>query len=252
MRFRIGKIAEIAGVSVRTLHYYDKIGLLVPAKLNEAGYRLYDEDDAARLQEILFFRELGFALADVKKIMERPDYDRRAALLTHKEILLAKKKRLDDVIRSVDKALESVERGTEMTADDMFGAFDNTTVEKYKEEARERWGGTAAYKESERRTAKYKKEDWEKIQAESGSAHNAMAEALDAGLPPDSTAAQDAARRWFEVIDKYFYACTPEIFKGLGEMYVADPRFKKFYEGIRPGLAEYAKQAMAVYAGRLE
>jgi DNA-binding transcriptional MerR regulator len=246
--YRIKKVSDIAGVSVRTLHHYDHIDLLKPARVDEAGYRLYSDANLARLQEILFFKELGFGLSEIREILDRPGYDRRDALLTHKQILREKNLRITRLIKTVDKTLDSMNGGSVMGNDEMFGAFDEATIEEYKEEARERWGGTKAYKESERRTAKYTKADWARIQAESDDIHNRLAEIMAAGKSPSDSEAQELVGLWFKHIDKYFYPCTPEIFKGLGEMYVADPRFKKVYEDIKPGLAEFMKNAMTVYA----
>lgn len=252
MSYRIKKVADIAGISVRTLHHYDNIGLLRPAAASPAGYRLYSNDDLSRLQEILFFRELGFGLNEIKEILDRPGYDRRGALLTHKKILQEKNLRIVKLIRAVDMTLYSMERGSTMSKEEMFGAFDEATVEEYKKEARERWGGTGAYKESERKTAKYTKADWERINAASGDIHRRLAEVMEAGHAPSDSEAQEAVGRWFKHICEYFYTCTPEIFKGLGEMYVADPRFKKVYEDIKPGLAEFAKDAMTFFADSIK
>lgn len=245
---RIKEVADIAGVSVRTLHHYDEIGLLKPAAASQAGYRQYSEADLIRLQEILFFKELGFGLGEIKEILDQPGYERQDALLTHKQILREKNQRINKLIGAVDKTLDAMERGSIMSNEEMFGAFDEATIEEYKKEARGRWGGTEAYRESERRTAKYTKADWDRIGAESAEIHQRLADVMEAGVAPSDSEAQEQAGRWFKHIDKYFYPCTAEIFKGLGKMYVADPRFKKVYENIRPGLAEFMKQSMAVYA----
>jgi hypothetical protein len=123
-----------------------------------------------------------------------------------------------------------------------------TTIEEYKKEARERWGNTKAYKESKRRTAKYTKADWKRMNEESKEIHLALAEVMAAGHGPADKETQVEVARWFAHIEKYFYPCTPEMFKGLGELYVNDRRFKKVYEDIQPGLAELMKEAMAVFA----
>jgi DNA-binding transcriptional MerR regulator len=246
--YRIKKVSDIAGVSVRTLHHYDHIDLLKPARVDETGYRQYSGADLVRLQEILFFKELGFGLSEIKEILNQPGYDRRDALLTHKQILREKNRRITRLIRTVDKTLDSMNGGSVMSNDEMFGAFDKEAIEEYKEEARERWGGTEAYKVSERRTAKYTKTDWERINNESREIHQRLAEIMEAGETPSDSEAQEQVGRWFKHIDKYFYPCTPEIFKGLGEMYVSDPRFTKVYEDLSPGLAEFMKNAMTKYA----
>lgn len=249
--YRIKKVAEIAGVSVRTLHYYDNIGLLKPAKTNEAGYRLYSTNDLARLQEILFFKELGFGLGEIKEILDKPGYDRREALLTHKQILREKNLRTVRLIRAVDKTLESMERGSIMSNEDMFGAFDEATIEEYKKEARERWGDTEAYKESERRTEKYSKADWERINAISGDIFQSIADLMEAEKEPSDSEVQAATKKWFEHINDSFYTCTPEIFKGLADGYVRDKRFTNNIDRLRPGLAVFLSRAMKIYADGL-
>ncbi len=252
MFYRVKDVADIAGVSVRTLHHYDNVGLLKPATASRAGYRQYSATDLIRLQEILFFRELGFTLGEIKEILDHPSYDRRGALLTHKKVLREKNVRIVRLIRAVDKTLDSMEGGSAMSNEEMFGAFDEATIEKYKKEARERWGGTEAYKESERRTAKYTEADWEKINGDSDAIHRRLAEIMEAGKAPSDSEAQEQVGQWFDHINKYFYTCTRELFKGLGDMYVSDPRFTKIYENIKPGLAEFMKQAMTIYAEELK
>lgn len=192
---KINEVAKLTGVTVRTLHYYDEIGLLTPSEITESGYRLYDETSLADLQQILFFRELDFPLADIRKIMANPKYDREEALCRQKELLLKKRKRLDELIRLLDDTLKG--DGTMS-----FKEFDMSGIEKakreYAAEVQERWGDTPAYAESAKRTASYGKEDWENINNE-GSA--ILAEfGRCRMLEPDSAEAQALVKRWQSIL----------------------------------------------------
>jgi DNA-binding transcriptional MerR regulator len=250
MPYTVKSVAKLAGVSVRTLHHYDAIGLLRPAALSEAGYRHYSEADLERLQQILFFRELEFSLQEIKQILERPDFDRREALLTHRKLLMEKQNRLQAILQSVDQTLDAMERGEEMEKEAMFEVFNDPKLKEYQEEARQRWGGSDAYAESERRTRGYSKQDWMAIKEEMGAVTTGIASVM--GQDPGSPEVQEKVGAWFDLINQRFYTCTPEIFRGLGEMYVADPRFTATYENVKPGLAEFLRDAMGIYADRLE
>lgn len=250
MAFTVKSVAKLAGVSVRTLHHYDQIGLLRPASVSASGYRQYSDADLERLQQILFFRELDFSLQEIKAVLERPDFDRRQALLSHRKLLTQKQKRLQAILQSVDQTLEAMERGNEMDKQAMFEVFNDPKLAEYQEEARQRWGHSEAYQESERRTRKYTKQDWLAIKAEMEAVSLGLAEVM--GRDPAEPEVQERVGRWFELINQRFYSCTPEIFRGLGELYVADPRFTATYEQVKPGMAEFMRDAMAVYADRLE
>ena len=242
---QIGDVARLAGVSVRTLRYYDEIGLLSPSEQTQAGYRIYTEAELERLQEILFFRELDFALEEIKEILENPDYDRRQALGRHRELLLAKRDRLSGLI-------ELVERTMRGERDLSFKQFDAQQIERakreYADEAKARWGGTQAYAQSEQRTAQYGKAQWDEIGAQMGEIFAAFA-ALR-GQDPAGEAAQAQVRRWQAHITKNFYDCTDEILAGLGQMYTADERFKKNIDRYGEGTAQMMADAIAAYCAK--
>lgn len=204
-------------------------------EVSASGYRQYSDADLERLQQILFFRELDLSLQEIKRILDRPDFDRREALRTHRKLLLEKQRRLQAVLAAVDQTLEAMERGDPMEKDAMFEVFKDPKLKEYQEEARRRWGGTDPYAESERRTRGYTKADWEAIKAELEAVTLGLAEVMD--FPPGSPKAQEKVGAWFDLINQRFYSLTPEIFRGLGEMYVADPRFTETYEKVKPGLA---------------
>ena len=163
---KVGEVARLARVSVRTLHHYDEIGLLSPSERSESDYRLYTDEDLERLQSVLFFRELGFALDDIARIVGDPGFDRRSALLAQRELLAERAARLADMVAAIELALETDERGLTMSKEDMFEVFGDFDPSEYEAEVEERWGDTDAYKESARRTRRYTKDDWARFKAE--------------------------------------------------------------------------------------
>lgn len=247
MAYTVKAVADIAGISVRALHHYDAIGLLKPADLSAAGYRLYSRADLERLQQILLFRELGFALGDIREVIERPGFDRDQALRKHRQLLVERRDRLTALIESVDRTLTTMERGGTMDEKSMFDGFDQS---RYEEEARQRWGRTDAYKESTRRAKLYTKDDWTAIKAEWGAIESGLAALMD-GSPADP-AVQTLVERHRRLITDRFYDCTLEIYRGLAEMYVADDRFAAHYEAIRPGMAGFMRAAMLAYCDEAE
>lgn len=250
MGLTVGEVASLASVSVRTLHHYDEIGLLKPSERSESGYRHYTDDDLAALQQVLFFKELGFGLADIGRVMHDPAFDRLEALRLQRRMLNDKAARLTSLVEAVEAAIDATEGGVTLDAEDMFEAFGEFDPKEYEQEAEERWGDTEAYKESMRRTKRYTKEDWLKIRNESGKVTAGMAALMDAGVPPDDPRSMDLAEEHRLQIDRWFYPCSYEIQLGLGRMYVADPRFAATYEEVRPGLAQYLCDAIEANAIR--
>jgi DNA-binding transcriptional MerR regulator len=246
----VGDIARLTGVSVRTLHHYDEIGLVVPRERSEAGYRLYGPSEVARLQEVLFFRELGFGLGEIKRLVERPDYDRATALQRQRRLLDTKAEHLLAMIDALDAAVEAERHGTPMSNEDMLGVFGDFDPAEHEAEARERWGDTDAYRESARRTARYGRADWEQMGRESAEIDQAFLALMAAGVPADSSEAMEIAERHRNHITKWFYECTSEIHVGLGQMYVADSRFTERIDRAGEGLAAYMSAAIEANAGR--
>lgn len=246
----VGSVARLAGVTVRTLHHYDEIGLVSPSERSDAGYRLYQRHDLERLQEVLFFRELGFGLEEIGAIVGRPDYDRAQALARQRELLVAKADRLTDLVDAVDRAIRAQETGMNLTNEEMLEVFGDFDPTEHQQEAQERWGETDAYRESARRTARYTKEDWLAIQAEGSEINTAFIALMEAGTPADSEEAREVAERHRAHLSKWFYEVTPEIHAGLGAMYVADPRFTKNIDKAGEGLAAYMSAAIAANSAR--
>lgn len=223
MAFTVKAVAELAGISVRTLHHYDEIGLLKPAQVTPSGYRLYSEHDLERLQQILFFRELGFSLNDIKEIISRPDFDRRQALIEHRQLLEERRGRLGRLIDSIGHTLTTMERGTPMSEKELKEMFDGFDHTQYEEEARQRWGHTKEYQESVARTKHYTKADWAAFKAEMGEITLQLASLMD--RDPADPEVQEGVRRWHQFINDRCYTCSTEVFRGLGNMYVEDERF---------------------------
>lgn len=236
----VNEVSKLTGVSVRTLHHYDAIGLLKPTQVTAAGYRLYDDTALARLQTILLFRELQFPLKEIKSILDSPDFDREQALQQQIGLLELQRRQLDKLISF---AREIIETGVD-TMD--FSPFDKTEIEQYKAEVKARWGETAAYKEYEEKTAAQS----EKTQTDA--AEKLMQVFAKFGkvkhLAPESDTAQALVEDLRQCITENYYNCTPQILESLGQMYVGDERFKTNIDargGV--GTADFASKAIEIY-----
>jgi DNA-binding transcriptional MerR regulator len=245
--YTIKKLAEMAGVSVRTLHHYDAIGLVTPGSRSASGYRLYGEEELLRLQQVLFYRELDMSLEEIGRILDRPDYDPVAALEAQARLLTARALRIARLIDTVGRTIGRIKGESMLSDEELYAGFDKAEIEKVKAEAKERWGGTEAYAQSQRRVAKMSRDEWAKVIAEGEAVDRAAAEAMRRGDDPASASAQSIMARKFEHL-RAFYEPTPEMFAGLGRMYVEDERFKKRYEDLAHGLADYLGRAMAAFA----
>jgi MerR family transcriptional regulator, thiopeptide resistance regulator len=250
MALKVSEVARLAGVSVRTLHHYDEIGLVRPSARSEAGYRLYAPADVERLQQVLFFRELDFALEEIQRILADPDFDVGSALRLQRRLLGEKALRIEALVAAVDAAINALEKGTTMTPEERLQVFGDFDPEKYEAEAEQRWGGTEAFKESARRTKSYRKEDWEKIKAEAGEIYGELARLVAAGASPTSAEAMDVAERHRAHITRWFYTCSLEIHRGLGQLYVDDPRFLASVDKFGSGVAAFARDAFRANAER--
>lgn len=235
----IKEFAKLTGVSVRTLHYYDEIGLLKPAFIDEQnGYRDYDEKSLRRMVEILFYRELDFPLKSILRILSSPDYDKEAAIRKQKELLTLKKERLERLISALDEA----EKG-----EIPMNTFNNEyeiARKQYADEAKQRWGNTDAYKESEQKTAGYSADKRNDVNAGLNAVLAEFAVALKDGATPESETAQSLVRKLQQYITDNFYTCTDEILAGLGQMYVADERFRSNIDRNGEGTAEFISEAI--------
>jgi DNA-binding transcriptional MerR regulator len=251
MPLTVGQMAELAGVTVRTLHHYDGLDLLTPGTRSAAGYRLYENADCERLQEILFYRELGLGLDEIKSMLQNPEYDRAGALRDQRDPLALRRDRLQTMIGVVETALDAHEKGITMTKEEMFEVFGDFDPKVHEAEVEERWVGPAL-QQSRRRTSKYDKDQWKDAMAEGEATTEELAERLRAGDAPDDAATMDLAEQHRLHIDRWFYECSREMHTGLGDMYVADPRFTEYYEKYASGLAEFVKSAIHANRARQE
>lgn len=240
--YQVKDVSRIARVSIRTLHYYEEIGLLVPTGRTEAGYRLYTDDDLLRLQQILIGRELGLPLEEIGRCLDDPAFDRRQALLAQKQQLRQRAERTAAMIAAIDAALE----GT------MEGIFEGFDPAKYEAEARERWGDTDAYKEAARRTTSYTTQDWARHRAEQEAIYDDAAALMRAGTDPSSDAAMAIAERHRQSIDRWFYPCSPRTHAGLASLYESDTRFADGMNAHAPGLAAFLVAAIRANSGRVQ
>ena len=250
MSLTVGAVAQLAGVTVRTLHHYDEIGLLRASGRSDAGYRRYADADLDRLQRILFYRELGFGLDQIRDVMTDGGADAATHLRRQHAMLLDRIGRLERMANAVEKAMEARTMGINLTPEERFEVFGDFNPDDHAAEVEERWGKTDAYRESQRRVSRYTKADWQRITAQGQAAIEQVVAAMNARKPADSPEAMAGAEAHRQQITDAFYECTYEIHVGLAEMYIADPRFTATYEKIAPGLAQYLHDAIKANAAR--
>ncbi len=246
--YKISEVAKLSGVSVRMLHHYDNIGLLIPSEKSDKNYRLYSDEDVKRLYQILIFKELEFSLKEIKNILDDENFDREKALRLQRELIVEKRKRMDNILNSIDEVIDNLEGDKAMSNKD-FKAFSYEEIkkheEKYKEETEKRYGKSNAYKECNDKTGKYSKNDWENISKEADEIYKKLVGLMDRQL--EDTEVQDLVDQWRNHISKNYYNCTIDIFRGLALMYVADERFTKNIDKYKDGLAQFLSDAMNVY-----
>jgi DNA-binding transcriptional MerR regulator len=250
--YTVGRVADLSGVTIRTLHHYDEVGLLSPGGRSAAGYRIYEDRDLERLQRILFYRELGFTLHEISTIVEDPRTDTLGHLRRQRRLLNERIERLGTMVDAIDYAMEAMIMEIPLTPVERLEVFGEFRPEDYAEEAEQRWGETEAYKESQRRVSSYDKEDWQRLKAEEEQIRARLAAALDSGLAPDSEEVIAAAEAHRRHISRWFYECGYEMHRGLTEMYVSDERFRSNYDSQTPGLAAFIRDAARANARRAE
>jgi DNA-binding transcriptional MerR regulator len=242
--YKVKEVSRLAGVSIRTLHYYEEIKLLVPGGRTEAGYRLYTDGDLLRLQQILIGRELGLPLEEIRRSLDDPAFKLRDALLAQKKQLEARAARTAGMIAAVDAAIAVMDtKGGAMER--MFEGFDPA---KYEAEAKERWGGTDAYKEAARRTKQYTKEDWARHRAEQEQIYRDAAALMNDGKDPSEADARAIAERHRLLIERWFYPCSRDTHRGLASLYESDPRFSAGIDAHAAGLTGFLAAAIRANA----
>lgn len=251
MEYTIQKLGEMAGVSTRTLRYYDEIGLLKPARINSSGYRIYGQMEIDLLQQILFYRALDVELDTIKKLVTSPDFNGIRALSEHHDRLLEKREQLDRLIANVEKTIAAAEGRRKMTDKEKFEGFKKRIVEdnekKYGEEVRDKYGEDAVNR-SNQKVLNMTQEEYDKAEKLAQSVQKTLAAAFKTGDPAGELAqkAVDLHRQWLCL---YWDGYSKEAHAGLGDMYVADERFKAYYDAEQPGTAEFLRDAIRIYTG---
>lgn len=245
----VGQVADVFGVTVRTLHHYDEIGLLVPSERSRAGYRLYTAADLTRLQQVVVYRRLELPLDEIASLLGG-DEDAVTHLRRQREVVLTRLDELNGLVAAIDRALEREMSDQPATPEQLKELFGEGFTDEDQAEAQERWGDTDAWKQSAERTRRYTKADWAEVKAEMEAAHAAFVRAKQAGEPPTSVAAMDAAEQHRRHIHDRFYGLSHDFHRALADMYVADPRFTKTYEDLEEGLAQYVRDAIHANADR--
>ncbi|MBE9916424.1 MerR family transcriptional regulator [Paenibacillus donghaensis] len=238
----VKEVAELSGISVRTLHHYDEIGLLHPSRTTEAGYRVYSDEDIALLQQILFFRELGFPLKQIREIINRPDFDRLEAMELHHRLLLDKRARLERMIETLEQTMKHEKGEISMTNHDKFAGFDFGS-NPYEQEARERWGDKAVAESNEKLNKLSKREQGD-LEKEMNAIYRKLADLRHGS--PSTEEAQLAVGEWYQLLNR-LGSYSLEAFKGLGQMYAEDERFTRNIDRFGAGLAVFMRDAMTEY-----
>lgn len=245
----VGEVAQRFGITVRTLHHYDDIGLLTPSRRAASGYRVYTSADLTRLSQIIVYRRLEFPLDEIASLLD--EGNEVSHLIRQRERVMSQLDELKALVEAIDQALEKAMTNTPMTDDDMRELF-GEGFDDYQAEAEQKWGDTAAWQESQRRAKSYTKEDWVQIKADGEAVEKALSDAFRGGLPADSDEAMNAAEQHRLHVSRWFYDCPPDFHRCLGDMYVSDPRYVATYDesfGL-PGLAAYCRDAIHANADR--
>jgi DNA-binding transcriptional MerR regulator len=249
--YTVKKLADLAGVTVRTLHHYDEIDLLKPSEIGANGYRYYDDAALLRLQQILFYREVGLELLQIKDVLDSPDFDVIEALRSHREILEGRIDRLHDLINTVDTTITHLQGGTPMSnKKKLFEGFSDAKQKQYEREARLQYGPQNV-NESINRWNSYTKVQKEIIAEEGNQVYSDIADVIEAGLAPQSDEVQAILVRWHDHL-RYFYEPTLEVLRGLGDLYNTNPDFIANFAKVHPDLSGFMQLAVAQYVDDLE
>lgn len=249
MSYTVKKLATLSGVSARTLHWYDEIGLLKPAYYGANGYRYYKQEQLLLLQQVLFFRELGFPLNDIQKMLTSSDFDKVRALYAHKQTLEESVSRTQELIRTIDKTILHLKGEQTMEDKELYAGFDMEKQKEY-ETFLAKYHGTVAedlIHESKKRTKEWDKNDWDDIKHEGNEIYKALEVCINEGLTPRSDEVQAIVHKHYHMIER-FYDVSKDVYMGLAQLYCEHPDFRKYYEAHHPKMAEFLAEAMRVYA----
>ncbi len=244
-KYTVSLVAKISGVTVRALQHYDKIGLLKPAERARSGYRYYGKNELYRLQQILFFKELGFSLKKIRHILDEPDFDLENTLQFQKIELQKRKVRLNELLKTIDKTIKKLkEENAMVTNKELYEGFSKEEITVWKKEIDEKYDAELVA-ESYQKIKKMSKADFKKVKAEQESVAKELALVMD--FPIDSKKVQSLIKRHHSNNER-FYKTNASIYKGLADMYVSDPRFAGFYDKYKPGLSKFVRKAMHFFA----
>lgn len=243
-RYSVQQLSKLAGVSVRTLHHYDRIGLLKPAERSEKNYRFYGKTELLKLQQILFYKELDFSLKKIAEILNDPDFDFLKALEFHQVELLRRADKMQQLLVTVDKTIHSLKSKKNMMTDkELYEGFSQEEIDSMRKEVKKRWGAEELL-EVEERIQKLGKDGWENHKAKGEEINQLLAEIID--LHPSEKQVQQLVAMHFKHLN-FYYEVTKERYEGLGKMYVEDERFKAHYEKYRDGLAVFLRDAIFIF-----
>ncbi|WP_134652227.1 MerR family transcriptional regulator [Streptomyces sp. H23] len=254
MSYSVGKVSTFAGVTVRTLHHYDKAGLLSPSDRSPAGYRLYNEADLVRLQQILFYRELGFPLDEIAAIFKDPQVNPLERLRARQRELNEEIARLQRLAEVAERAIEVQKTGVPLTPEERFEVFGEVAFDlSYATEAELKWAHSQGQREAMARADAHTKEDWHRLMGEAGAWRAELLAAFDDGQPSDGERAMDLAEEHRLHIARWFTSCPPDMHRRIADDFVADPRAFALVvppSQQRPGLAVYTRRAVYANAAR--
>ncbi len=248
MYLTVSDVAARAGVSARTIRYYDEIGLFKPTKISENGYRYYRKEAFLRLQQILLFREMDFSLKDIKEMLDRPDFDQLKMMERHRAALVQRVGRLNRLIDTVDKTILHLQGVQRIVTMEFFDGFDEETQVAYAEAATERWDSETV-EASNRRWDGYSAEQKADVMAEAKDIHQDILDNMDKGF--SSVEVQLAVSRWYMHLH-HFFEPSLETLRGLGQAYEEDPEFAAFYEQIHPDMPGFFRRAIEFYCDEME
>lgn len=244
-RYTVKQLADLAGVSRRTLHHYDEFGLLKPDSYGENRYRYYSYQGLLRLQQILFYRELGLSLAEIQEILDQPDFNVLQALQAHKSELLKRITRLNSLITTVDKTILHVKGEMKMSNNEIFGGFSEEQQEEYAQQARERWDPELV-DQSMKRWKSYSPEKKQQVLDEGQAIYVDILEHMKEGKTPGSAEVQACLVRWHQHM-RYFYEPSWAILRGLGQGYANSPEFRTNFEKMHPDLPDFLNESIQIY-----
>lgn len=249
MPYSVSQLAKLSGISIRTLRWYDEKGLLKPSYHGANGYRYYDEEKLLTLQQILFFRELGFSLADIDKLLTHDDFNQIRGLQAHKKIIKEEIKRKRNLITTIDKTIQRLRGKQIMTDKELYDGFDRDRQKEYEQYIVKEHGlkGEKLLKQSRKTTKQWSHDEWLDVKNCGDQIHKDLAKAIDQKLDPESDQVQAIIHRHY-TLQSSFFNMTKEVYLGLTELYADHPDFKNYFDEYHPDMIEYLGKAMICYA----